>query len=83
MGLLVQTDPATLVGLHTATLNGTLLNMAGAASVDVWFEYGEVSGGPYTDTTPVQVLTSAIAFLAVVLGLKATTTYYFRAVADF
>lgn len=80
--LAVGTDAATGPLFHGATLNGTLQFLAGESTATVWFEYGETSGGPYTDTTPSEVLTALGTFSATIDHLQKSTTYYFRAVAD-
>ena len=77
----VSTDGASGVGTDTATLNGTLDDLGGASSADVYFEYGE-SGSGLPNTTATQTLSSAGSFSADVSGLSAGTDYDYRAVAD-
>ena len=81
MGLAVETNPATNILAHGATLNGEITSMGPFTSVEVWFEYGLVSGGPYTNTSISQIKTSAGVFSAIVAHLQSETTYYFRAAA--
>ena len=78
----VETDPATSILAHSATLNGDLLDLGGELFALVYFEYGLVSGGPYTDLTTIQVFLSVGIFHADIAHLLANTTYYFRAVAN-
>ena len=49
----VSTDGASGVGTDTATLNGTLDDLGGASSADVYFEWRE-SGGPLTAPPPLE-----------------------------
>ena len=77
----VATDGESAVGTSSATFNGTLSDLGGAASADVRFEYGPL-GGSLSNTTAVQTLSSTGSFSASVSGLDAGTDYEFRAVAD-
>jgi subtilisin len=77
----VSTDGASGVGTDTATLNGTLDDLGGASSADVYFEYGE-SGNGLPNTTATQTVSSAGGFSAELSGLASGTDYDFRAVAD-
>ncbi|PSQ17816.1 serine protease, partial [Halobacteriales archaeon QS_8_69_26] len=79
--LSVATDSATNVGDTSATLNGTLSDLGGASSADVYFEYGP-SGGSLSNTTSAQTLSSTGSFSADVSGLNSGTEYEYRAVAD-
>jgi hypothetical protein len=77
----VQTNPATLIAAHTARLNGEIISLSTSSTggLDVSFEYGLDSGGPYTETTTPETKTGIEAFYADISGLDAETTYYFRA----
>lgn len=75
----VSTSAAGSITSTTATLNGNLTNMGGAASVDVYFQYGTTA--LYGSTTSSQSKTATGAFSAGISGLAASTTYHFRAVA--
>jgi hypothetical protein len=75
----VTTNAATNITSTSATLNGTLNSLGGAASCLVWFEWGPTTS--YGNSTPVQTLTSTGAFLANISGLASNTTYYFEAKA--
>jgi hypothetical protein len=77
----VSTDAATGVGTIHASLNGTLDDLEGAASAEVYFEWG-ASGGSLPNTTEKQTLSSAIAFDVDVDSLSQSSSYDFRAVAD-
>ena len=79
--ILVETDPATNILAHGATLNGDLTAIGVSTLVDVYFEYG-VTTGVYPYTTPIQVMTAIGIFHDDVTHLQNNTTYYFRAVAD-
>ncbi|PSP80856.1 serine protease [Halobacteriales archaeon QS_1_68_20] len=79
--LSVSTDSATSVGETSATLNGTLGDLGGASSADVYFEWGP-AGGSLSNTTSAQTLSSTGSFSADVSGLDSGTDYEFRAVAQ-
>ena len=80
--LTVETDLATNILAHGATMNGDLIDLGGELFAVVYFEYGLVSGGPYTDSTTMQVMLATGIFSAIVAHLQSETTYYFRAVAN-
>jgi subtilisin len=77
----VSTDSASGVGTDTATLNGTLGDLGGASSAEVYFEYGE-SGGSLSNTTTIRTVSSPGGFSADVSGLSSGTDYDYRAVAE-
>jgi phosphodiesterase/alkaline phosphatase D-like protein len=77
----VSTEGATNVEDDTATLNGYLHSLGTATSVNVFFQYGTLSG-MYGDVTPQQLLNDPVAFVANLSSLHANTTYYYRAVAN-
>jgi subtilisin len=77
----VSTGDATNVTDSAATLNGSLDDLGGASSADVYFEYGE-SGTTLDSTTTAQTLSSTGSFSADVSGLSSGTDYDFRAVAE-
>ena len=68
---------ATGIGADSATLNGNLVDMGSAATVDVSFEWGITSGDLDQETT-VQTMPSTGAFSAELTGLAADTDFYFR-----
>ncbi|MFC2007926.1 DUF2341 domain-containing protein [Chloroflexota bacterium] len=75
----VTTDNATLVEETTATLHGTITDDGGEAG-QYRFEYGTVSGGPYSNNTGwTGSITTGQPFSANVTGLGKGTKYYFRA----
>ncbi len=78
----VSTTAASSVTWNSAVLNGNLTYVGSAASVDVSFEWGTTSGGPYPNTTTAETVSSTGTFDASITSLSANTTYYFRAVAD-
>jgi hypothetical protein len=63
----------------TGTLNGTLVNMGGAASCDVSFEYG-LTTGYGSSTTPVTETGTGPFTASIPIDLIEGTTYHFRAV---
>jgi len=77
----VITDDASNIGEDSATLNGTLDSLGDYSSVDVSFEWGEVSGGPYPNETAPEEMTLTGSFSAPVEGLSPGFTYYYRAKA--
>lgn len=76
----VATGLATNVQEAGATLNGELLDMGNASSVDVWFDWGRSTN--YGNSTPRQTLTSPDGFSEWIGPLDPDTRYYFRAVSD-
>ncbi len=78
----VETDNATLVAATSAGLRGFLESMGTAGSVDTWFVYGTIKGGPYSGSTTKQAMHSRGYLATTVLHLSPLTIYYFRAEAD-
>jgi len=76
-----NTDVATAIGATSATLNGNLLSLGTAGSVNVSFQYG-TSPGIYTGITADTGRSAPGAFNAPLTGLAADTTYYYRARVD-
>lgn len=76
----VWTDNASNIGLTSATLNGYLTHLGGAADCKVFFEYGD-DENYLGEETEEQTMTSTGEFSAVVTGLTSNVTYYFRAIA--
>jgi hypothetical protein len=56
--------------------------MGAASTVNVSYQWGTTSGGPYPNSTPAQAMTARGPFSAGLTGLSAKTTYYFRAKGD-
>jgi hypothetical protein len=78
----VTTLNATMISTLFATLNGELVNMGGASSVDVYFVWGE-SPGNYPNESEKETLTGPGAFSIEIEGdLMPGNTYYFRARTD-
>lgn len=71
---------ATSVGSDEATLGGSLVDLGGAESAKVYFEYRPAGASGWTATT-VQRRSSTRTFYQTVTGLRADTNYEFRAVA--
>ena len=80
-GFLVSTDSATEVAGDSATLNGTLDDLDGASSADVYFEYRETGASSWT-TTSTRTLSSTGSFSQSVSGLDTGTEYEYRAVGS-
>jgi Tol biopolymer transport system component len=78
--LQVRTNAADNVTMLSARLNGRLSALGSAASANVSFEWGDVSGF-YASETPAQILNSTGRFSADIPGLSSNTTYFFRAKA--
>jgi phosphodiesterase/alkaline phosphatase D-like protein len=78
----VTTNDATDINLTSATLNGALNSLGSAATVNVFFRYGDTPGGPYPNSTPLHAMTAPGAFQTNLNGLPSRTAYYFRAVAS-
>lgn len=78
--LTVATGGATDVGETTATLDGSLTDLGGAASADVAFEYRNAGDATWT-ATAAQTLSSTGGFSASLSGLGDGDEYEFRAVA--
>jgi len=75
------TQTATSITATTATLNGNLLTMGTATSINACFQWGTVST-VYANQTPVHSVTSPQPFTAALGSLTNGTTYYYRAKAD-
>ncbi len=74
-----ETRQATAIEGSSALLNGELVNMGNADSVEVWFEWGETTN--YGNETGIIVLDSPQPFAINIGNLSSETTYHFRAVA--
>ena len=71
---------ATNIGIDSATLGGELTHMGGAATCEVWFEYGIDIDNLDQETTH-QIMTSTGDFHAEITDLESCRTYYYRAYA--
>ncbi|MBN1643880.1 MAG: hypothetical protein JW856_03590 [Dehalococcoidales bacterium] len=78
---IVVTNPASAITITTATLNGNLLDMGTASTVNVYFEYGTATSYGH-ETSPRQIKTTAGTFSVDITGLDPATTYHFRAMVD-
>lgn len=74
------TDQASDVQTTAATLVGELIDLGGASSADVGFEYRSAGQSSWTKTES-QTLTSPSTFSQSVSGLESETEYEFRAAA--
>ena len=79
-GVSVSTDAPNDVTDSSATLNGTLNDLDGADSADVYFEWGP--SGDLSNTTTAQALSSTGSFSESVSGLDSDTEYEYRAVVE-
>ncbi|MFA4837594.1 MAG: Ig-like domain-containing protein, partial [Dehalococcoidia bacterium] len=77
----VTAGGATGIDTDKATLHGFLVNRGTATTVEVSFEYGTTTGGPYTSETTSTSRTATGAFSADLTGLEENTPYFFRAKA--
>jgi hypothetical protein len=75
--LAVTTFEASDITATQATLNGGLISLGAADSVEVYFEYGLTVS--YGNSTQKQALAAAGPFSIVVGGLEPNTRYHFRA----
>lgn len=73
----VTTNAADSITETTATLNGTLDDLGGESSVDVYFEWGTTTS--YGNTTTQETMSATGSFDAGISGLSDGTTYHFRA----
>ena len=74
----VSTLNAENITSDSAILKGELLNLGGAESCQVWFEYGETTSYGYT--TAISSLNELGEFNAYICNLNPGETYHFRAV---
>ena len=73
----VTSGSASEVTSSSATLNGTLDDLGGESSVEVYFEWGTTTG--YGNTTSARTLSATGSFSDSISGLTADQTYHFRA----
>jgi len=73
----IQTDLASNVWQYNSRLNGQVDSFGFDDTLVVNFEYGKVSGGPYTSTV-VQTMTVVGGCYALLTGLDDDTEYFFR-----
>jgi len=76
----VLTNSAESISPNSAKLAGTLTDLGGADSVNVWFEWGTTTN--YGNETIHQVKNSTGIFNETITGLDPNTIYYFRATAS-
>lgn len=77
----VETDPATDITDASATLHGTVSELSGIESADVYFEYRDGSSSTWA-ATEAQQLTDTGSFSAAIDELESDTGYEYRAVAE-
>jgi hypothetical protein len=75
----ISTSTPTNIDDQSAQLNGSLNNLEGEASLDVYFEWGTDTG--YGNTTTNQTLSSPSTFNSTISSFSPKTTYHYRAVA--
>jgi len=74
----VETGDAS-TGKSQATLYGELTSMGTAPVVQVSFEWGTTSGGPYPNETTPQSMNTTGSYTAIIDGLVSGVTYYYKA----
>jgi len=74
-------DNASNIGIDSATLEGVLTHMGGAAECKVFFRYGTDINNLDQETTK-QTITSTGDFSAEITGLSSCQTYYYKAMAE-
>lgn len=79
--LTVTTDEVSDVGETTATLSGSLTDLAGASSADVYFQYRKAAISTWSSTA-VQTLSATGGFSAAITELSDGAEYEFRTVAE-
>jgi subtilisin len=77
----VSTGSASGIGENSATLSGSIANLDGASSADVFFEYG-VAGSGLSETVDAGTAGEGDSFSADLSGLESNTSYEFVAVAS-
>jgi phosphodiesterase/alkaline phosphatase D-like protein len=75
------TQTATAISTTGTTLNGNLITLGSASSVNVMFQWG-ISPTVYVNVTSPTAMTSGAPFAADVTGLNDGTTYYYRSKVD-
>lgn len=80
-GVAVATDAATDMTDTSATLTGSLTDLDGASTVEVYFEYRPVGADTWTATAS-QTLSSTESFSASISGLTEGTEYAYRPVVS-
>jgi hypothetical protein len=78
----VETYLPTDVTTNSAVYHGTLWNLGGPATCEVWFEYGDDNPNNLDQSTPRQLVDITGPYEATVEGLNPGTTYWVQAVAD-
>lgn len=77
----VSTSGASNVGETSATLNGSLDDLGGASSADVYFRYRQAGASSWT-TSSTQTLSSTGSFSVTVSSMQSGTDYEFYAIAE-
>jgi len=78
----VDTYLPTSITSNSAVCRGTLWNLGGPATCEVWFEYGDDNPNNLDEETTHQIVNATGPFQATAIELKSGTTYWVRAVAD-
>ena len=77
----VAVDNASNIGIDSATLEGVLTHMGGAAECKVFFRYGTDINN-LDHETPKETVTSTGDFSAEITGLSSCQIYYYKAMAE-
>lgn len=78
---LAQTQNATGIGSYTVQLNSLIINGDNGSS-NAWFEWGTTPSLGYKTVTVTTGSQPQVRHADILSGLRANTTYYFRAVAE-
>jgi len=77
----VTTGAASNIGTTSVTVSATLTSLGGAASVNVSFQWGTNSAGPFPNETGFATMGTPATVQANITGLSPGVTYYYRAKA--
>jgi hypothetical protein len=77
-GVVVSTDSAVLVTGTTATLQGNVISLGSASSVDTFFQWSDAAGKTQGKTSPVKINQPG-TFQAGITGLSPGTRYFYVA----
>jgi hypothetical protein len=78
---IVTTSDAVSVTENSATLKGNLDSLGNVTTMNVSFQWGITTGGPYANGTVPSAMNAAGVFQFSLTGLNPATTYYYRAKA--
>jgi hypothetical protein len=79
---ILVTRQAGSIGTDHATLKGELYNTGGTSTCNVWFVYSDIGPNQLNQSTTPQLMNTTGPFQAYIDGLKTSTKYWYRAIAD-